>query len=67
MKEVLSMKVAILYEVIREVKVDLPDEVIDELDFQAMWDKIHEFDPETNCDGEILQVVDVNTKEEYYC
>jgi hypothetical protein len=67
MKEVLSMKVAILYEVIREVKVDLPDEVIDELDFQAMWNKIHELDPETNCDGEILQVVDVNTKEEYYC
>ena len=58
------MKVAILYEVIREVKVDLPDEVIDGLDFQAMWDKIHELDPETNCDGEILQVVDVNTKEE---
>jgi hypothetical protein len=67
MKEVLCMKVAILYEVIREVKVDLPNEVIDELDFQAMWDKIHELDPETNCDGEILQVVDVNTKEEYYC
>lgn len=62
------MKVAIVYEVIREIKVDLPDEVIDELDFQAMWDKIHELDPETNCcDGEILQVVDVNTKEEYYC
>ena len=67
MKEVLSMKVAIVYEVIREIKVDLPDEVIDELDFQAMGDKIHELDPETNCEGEILQVIDVNTKEEYYC
>ena len=61
------MKVAIVYEVIREIKVDLPDEVIDNLDFQAMWDKIRELDPQANCDGEILQVVDVNTKEEYYC
>ena len=61
------MKVSILYEVVRDVKVDLPDEVIDNLDFQAMWDKIYEIDPEANCEGEILQVVDVNTKEEYYC
>ena len=61
------MKVAIVYEVIREIKVDLPDEVIDNLDFQTMWDKIRELDPQANCDGEILQVVDVNTKEEYYC
>ena len=61
------MKVSILYEVVRDVKVDLPDEVIENLDFQAMWDKIYEIDPETNYEGEILQVVDVNTKEEYYC
>lgn len=61
------MKVSILYEVVRDVKVDLPDEVIDNLDFQAMWDKIHEIDPEANYESEILQVVDVNTKEEYYC
>lgn len=60
------MKVSILYEVVRDVKVDLPDEVIDNLDFQAMWDKIYEIDPKANCEGEILQVVDVNTKEEYY-
>lgn len=60
------MKVSILYEVVRDVKVDLPDEVIDNLDFQAMWDKINEIDPEANYEGEILQVVDVNTKEEYY-
>lgn len=61
------MKVSILYEVVRDVKVDLPDEVIESLDFQAIWDKIHEIDPEANCEGEILQIVDVNTKEEYYC
>ena len=61
------MKVAIMYEITREVKVDLPDEVIDNLDFQAMWDKIQELDPEAKCGDEILQVVDVNTKEEYYC
>ena len=61
------MKVSILYEVVRDVKVDLPDEVIENLDFQAMWDKINEIDPEDNYEGEILQVVDVNTKEEYYC
>lgn len=61
------MKVSILYEVVRDVKVDLPDEVIENLDFQAMWDKINEIDPEANCEGEILQVVDVDTKEEYYC
>ena len=60
------MKVSILYEVVRDVKVDLPDEVIKNLDFQAMWDKINEIDPEDNYEGEILQVVDVNTKEEYY-
>ena len=60
------MKVSILYEVVRDVKVDLPDEVIENLDFQAMWDKIHEIDPEVY-EGEILQVVDANTKEEYYC
>ena len=60
------MKVSILYEVVRDVKVDLPDEVIENLDFQAMWDKINEIDPEANYEGEILQVVDVNTKEEYY-
>ena len=61
------MKVSILYEVVRDVQVDLPDEVIDNLDFQAMWDKINEIDPGANCEGEILQVVNVNTKEEYYC
>ena len=61
------MKVSILYEVVRDVKVDLPDEVIENLDFQAMWDKIYEIDPEVNCEGEILQVVNVNTKEKYYC
>ena len=61
------MKVSILYEVVRDVKVDLPDEVIENLDFSAMWDKIHEIDHEDNYEGEILQVVDVNTKEEYYC
>ena len=61
------MKVSILYEVVRDVKVDLPDEVIENLDFSAMWDKIHEIDPEDNYEGEILQVFDVNTKEEYYC
>lgn len=61
------MKVSILYEVVRDAKVDLPDEVIENLDFQAMWDKINEIDPEANYEGEILQVVDVNTKEEYYC
>lgn len=60
------MKVSILYEVIRDVEVDLPDEVIHNLDFQAMWDKIREFDPKVNLGDEILQVVDVNTKEEYY-
>lgn len=60
------MKVSILYEVIRDVEVDLPDEVIHNLDFQAMWDKIRELDPRINLGDEILQVVDVNTKEEYY-
>lgn len=60
------MKVSILYEVIRDVEVDLPDEVIHNLDFQAMWDKIRELDPKVNLGDEILQVVDVNTKEEYY-
>lgn len=60
------MKVSILYEVIRDVEVDLPDEVIHNLDFQAMWDKIRELDPRVNLGDEILQVVDVNTKEEYY-
>ena len=63
----MNMKVSILYEVVRDVKVDLPGEVIDNLDFQAMWDKIYEIDHEANCEGEILQVVDVHTKEEYYC
>ena len=61
------MKVSILYEVVRDVKVDLPDDVIENLDFQMIWDKIHEIDPEANCEGDILQIVDVNTKEEYYC
>lgn len=61
------MKVSILYEVVRDVKVDLPDKVVENLDFQAIWDKIHEIDPIAICEGEILQVVDVNTKEEYYC
>lgn len=61
------IQVSILYGVIRDVKVDLPDEVIENLDFQAMWDKIYEIDPEANYEGEILQVVDINTKEEYYC
>ena len=60
------MKVSILYEIVRDVKIDLPDEVIESLDFQAMWDKIYEIDPEVNYEGEILQVVDMNTKEEYY-
>ena len=60
------MKVSILYEVVRDIKVDLPDEVIEYLDFQKMQDKIHEIDPEANYEGDILQVVDVNTKKEYY-
>ena len=61
------MKVSILYEVVNDVNIDKTEEVNKNLDFQAMWDNINEIDPEANCEGEILQVVDVNTKEEYYC
>ena len=62
------LKLKVMYEVIREATIEVPDEVVKELDFQAMWDKLHEADPSCeNLEGNILVVADADTHEEYYC
>ena len=60
-------KLKVMYEVVREAKIEVPDEVANELDFQAMWDALHKVDPGCeNLEGDILVVKDRETGEILY-
>ena len=61
------VKLKVMYEVIREATIEVPDEVAKELDFQAMWDALDKVDP--GCEdlaGDILVVQDVMTSDIIY-
>lgn len=61
------VKLKVMYEVIREAKIEVPDEVAKELDFQAMWEALHKVDPGCeNLEGDILVVQDVMTSDILY-
>lgn len=60
-------KLKVMYEVVREARIEVPDEVANELDFQAMWDALHKVDPGCeNLEGDILVVEDRETGEILY-
>lgn len=60
-------KLKVMYEVVREARIEVPDEVANELDFQAMWDALHKIDPGCeNLEGDILVVEDRETGEILY-
>lgn len=60
-------KLKVIYEVVREARIEVPDEVANELDFQAMWKELHKVDPGCqNLEGDILVVQDVMTSDILY-
>ena len=60
-------KLKVMYEVVREATIEVPDEVANELDFQAMWDELYKVDPGCqNLEGDILVVQDVMTSDILY-
>lgn len=62
------MKITVMYEITREATIDVPEEVVKKLDFQAMWDELYKIDSiGQNLEGDILAVVNTDTGEEYYC
>ena len=62
------MKFTVMYEITREATIDVPEEVVKKLDFQAMWDELHKIDSiGQNLEGDILAVVNTDTGEGYYC
>lgn len=50
------VKLNVMYEVVREASIEVPDEVATELDFQAMWEKIYQIAGQDNLGGQILVV-----------
>jgi hypothetical protein len=69
MKEVLSMKLNVVYTITKEATIEVPDTAVqgDDLDFQAMWDAIYKKDGlvDVGC-GEIYAVYDAETDENLY-
>lgn len=62
------MKITVMYEITREATIDVPEEVVKKLDFQAMWDELYKIDSiGQNLEGDILAVVNTDTDEGYYC
>lgn len=61
------VKLNVMYEVVREARIEVPDEVAKELDFQAMWEELYKVDPGCkNLEGDILVVQDVATSDIIY-
>ena len=62
------MKITVMYEITREATIDVPEEVVKKLDFQAMWDELYKIDSiGQNLEGDILAVANTDTGEGYYC
>lgn len=62
------MKITVMYEITREATIDVPEEVVKKLDFQAMWEELYKIDSiGQNLEGDILAVVNTDTGEGYYC
>lgn len=53
------VKLNVMYETVREVTIEVPDEVATELDFQAMWEKIHQVIDQSYLSANILVVAKV--------
>ena len=61
------VKLKVMYEVVREATIEVPDEVAKELDFYAMWQELYKVDPGCeNLEGDILVVQDVMTSDILY-
>lgn len=61
------VKLKVMYEVVREARIEVPDEVANELDFQAMWAELYKVDPGCQTlEGDILVVQDVMTSDILY-
>lgn len=62
------MKITVMYEVTREAIIDVPEEVVERLDFQAMWEELYKVDSVgQNLEGDIIAVINSDTNEGYYC
>lgn len=61
------VKLKVMYEVVREATIEVPEEVANELDFQAMWGELYKVDPGCQTlEGDILVVKDVMTSDILY-
>ena len=61
------MKVEVLYEVVRSQTLEVPDEVVKNMDFQAIWEEIYRVEGLVDVDqGQILEVADAETCEILY-
>lgn len=61
------VKLKVMYEVVRVASIEVPEEVANELDFQAMWEELHKVDPGCgNVEGNILVVQDAASSEILY-
>lgn len=61
------VKLKVMYEVVREATIEVPEEVANDLDFQTMWAELYKVDPGCeNLEGDILVVQDVMTSDILY-
>jgi hypothetical protein len=60
------MKIEVMYEVVRTLTVDVPKNVIEEENFQAIWEEINKVDSLPTEEGQILVIQNSLTKELIY-
>lgn len=58
------MKIEVLYEVVKTVAVEVPDELIANMDLSSIWDYLPEND-DIEC-GNIIAIADANSEEILY-
>ena len=60
------MKIEVMYEVVRTLTIDVPKKVIEEKNFQTIWEEIDKIDSFPNEEGQILTIQNSLTKEIIY-
>ena len=61
------MKVEVLYEVVKSTTIEVPDEVVKNMDFQAIWEELYRVEGLVDVgQGQILEVADAETCEILY-
>ena len=61
------MKIEVLYEVVKSTTIEVPDEVVKDMDFQAIWEELYRVEGLVDVgSGQILEVADAETCEILY-